>query len=66
MIMKNIKKKKDAFTIGETYGMFPDEGMRFESSQDTSGNVFAFFANTSNRNQIHIKFDSETVQKNWP
>lgn len=63
---KNINKKRDAFVIGETYGMFPKNNMRFEMNYSQTGESWAFFANKSNRTLVHIKFNSDELETSYP
>ena len=53
----NILKKQAAYVIGEMYGMFPKNKMRFEMEIDNEGDDWGFFANKSNRTVCHIKFE---------
>ena len=59
----NILKKQDAFIIGEDYSMFPKNNMRFEMDYKTQEPSWAFFANKSNRTQIHIRFNSLALEQ---
>jgi len=59
--MKNINKKRDAHIIGEDYGMFPDNNMKFEMNYSQTAESWAFFANRSNRTVCHIKFNSDEL-----
>jgi len=46
--------------------MFPDNNMKFEMEYSQTEESWGFFANKSNRCQIHIKFDSDAVGENSP
>lgn len=53
----NVYKKQQAHVIGEDYGMFPDNDMRFEITNTPDEHSWGFFANKSNRTVCHIKFN---------
>lgn len=58
----NFVKKRSAHILGETYGLFPLDNIRFEMEDNKTGNDWGFFANKSNRTLIHIKFKSELLE----
>lgn len=61
----NFLKKRDAFIIADHYGFFPHNNMRFEEERDLDTYSWGFFANKSNRTQIHIKFDSNLLDQKF-
>lgn len=60
---KNIIKDRDAYIIGEKYSMFPGEDMRFEMEYSITADSWAFFCNKSNRNKIHVRFNSDNLDQ---
>ena len=58
---ENFLKKQDAFVLADTYSFFPTTKMRFEETQDFTTTSWGFFANHSNRMNIHMKFDSNIL-----
>ncbi len=51
-----IEEKIDGNAIGNKYGMFPDNDIRFETTDLEHEFRFGFFANRSNRSVILIKY----------
>lgn len=61
----NLIKKVEASTIGHTYGFFPHDDIRFEMEFPEANKHWGFFANKSNRTQIHIKYDPQKLEHDF-
>jgi len=61
--MAGLTQKRNAYIIGQKYGMFPFDKCKFETTDIDDTEAFSFFANRSNRTQLLIKFDKTTIDK---
>jgi len=52
----------DAHEIGEVMAMFPDNSMKYEIVKASNRQAWGFFANKSNRCQIHIKYNAPELE----
>ena len=61
--MPNYAKDRDSFIIGKTYGMFPEDVMKFEMTLNPVEPSWSVFANRTNEVDILIQFNSEELDK---